>query len=77
MNQWTKDFLAGSISGIFGTLVGHPLDTIKCRIQASSNYYSSTLSALGKILKEEKLIGLFKGVLPPILNQFPINAMYF
>jgi hypothetical protein len=75
MNQWFKDFLAGSISGILGTFVGHPLDTVKCRIQARKINYSSFFMTIQKILKEEKFLGLFKGVVPPILNQFPINAM--
>jgi hypothetical protein len=76
MNQWFKDFIAGSVSGILGTLVGHPLDTVKCRIQAKSTNHSSSFSVIKVILREEKFLGLFKGVIPPILNQFPINAMY-
>jgi solute carrier family 25 carnitine/acylcarnitine transporter 20/29 len=75
MSQWAVDVISGSISGVIGIFVGHPLDTIKCRIQVSSKEYSNTFSALRKIIKEERFIGLFKGVVPPILNQFPINAM--
>lgn len=75
MNQWLCDFTAGSISGIAGTFIGHPLDTIKCRIQVNSKVYSNTVVALYKIVKQEKVLGLFKGVIPPLLNQFPINAM--
>lgn len=75
MNQWTIDFIAGSISGMLGTFVGHPLDTVKCRLQAMSNQYGNTFKSIVKILKEEKFIGLYKGVVPPMLNQFPINAM--
>jgi hypothetical protein len=29
MNQWFKDLFCGSISGMLGTALGHPLDTIK------------------------------------------------
>jgi hypothetical protein len=29
MNQWFIDFLSGSVSGMLGTIFGHPLDTIK------------------------------------------------
>jgi solute carrier family 25 carnitine/acylcarnitine transporter 20/29 len=77
MNQWFADFLAGSISGILGTLIGHPLDTVKCRLQVASKEYSSTLVALAKTVREERILGLFKGVVPPVLNQFPVNAMYY
>jgi solute carrier family 25 (mitochondrial carnitine/acylcarnitine transporter), member 20/29 len=75
MKLWLIDFISGSLSGILGTFVGHPLDTIKCRLQVHSKEYSNTFNSLRKIVKEEKLSGLFKGVVPPMLNQFPINAM--
>ncbi len=29
MREYFVDFIAGSISGIFGSLVGHPFDTLK------------------------------------------------
>ena len=29
MDKWFFDFIIGSISGMIGTLIGHPLDTIK------------------------------------------------
>ena len=76
MNQWTKDFISGSVSGMFGIFVGHPLDTVKCRIQVNSKVYSSAYNSIKKILIEERILGLFKGVLPPMMSQFPINAMY-
>jgi len=30
-NDWIRDFICGSFSGIFGTFFGHPFDTIKVR----------------------------------------------
>jgi solute carrier family 25 carnitine/acylcarnitine transporter 20/29 len=75
MKLWLVDFISGSVSGILGTFIGHPLDTIKCRLQVYSKEYANTLASMSKIVKEEKLRGLFKGVVPPMLNQFPINAM--
>lgn len=75
MTQYLIDFSIGSISGIIGTFVGHPLDTIKCRLQVNFKEYTNTMGCLVKIIREEKLFGLFKGVIPPILNQFPVNAM--
>jgi hypothetical protein len=75
MKLWLIDFISGSISGILGTFVGHPLDTIKCRLQVHSKEYGNAFNSVKKIVKEEKLTGLFKGVVPPVMNQFPINAM--
>lgn len=77
MNQWLADFTAASIAGILGTVAGHPLDTVKCRLQVYKKEYKSTFYSLAKIIREEKFRGLFKGVIPPVLNQFPINAILF
>jgi solute carrier family 25 carnitine/acylcarnitine transporter 20/29 len=75
MNEWFRDFVCGSISGMFGTFCGHPLDTVKIRLQLNSKAYNNTFYSIAKIIREEKILGLFKGVVPPMLNQFPINAM--
>ena len=75
MNQWLSDFLCGSISGMISTFVGHPLDTVKLRLQTDSKLYGNTFYTLAKIMRDEKFIGLFKGVVPPMLNQVPINAL--
>ena len=75
MDKWATDFICGSISGICGLLLGHPLDTIKCRMQYQSNEYKTLYSTFKRIIREEKFISLFKGVIPPLCNQFPINAL--
>jgi solute carrier family 25 carnitine/acylcarnitine transporter 20/29 len=77
MNVWLNDFICGSIAGTVGTLVGHPADTIKGRLQAFPKDYHNAIHAFNKILKEENFKGLFKGVLPPVLNQLPLSAFLF
>ena len=39
--------------------------------------YKNALYSTIKIIKEEKIRGLFKGIIPPVVNQFPMNAMYY
>ncbi len=73
--NWMIDFLSGSISGAFGVIIGHPLDTIKCRMQIDPSSYSSMFNASLRIVKEEKLLGLFKGCLSPTLFAIPQTAM--
>jgi hypothetical protein len=73
--EWSIDLISGSISGIFGLSVSYPLDMTKCRMQLYKNEYKTILSSLFKILKEEKLSGLYKGVGAPMLNTLPINAL--
>jgi solute carrier family 25 carnitine/acylcarnitine transporter 20/29 len=73
--NWVIDFLSGSISGAAGVIIGHPLDTIKCRMQIDPSTYSNMLKTSLKIVRKEKIWGLFKGCLSPTLFAIPINAM--
>jgi hypothetical protein len=75
--KWAIDFCSGSISGVFGVMLGYPLDIIKCRMQIKYNEYKNISTAAIKIIKEEKIWGLYKGCSVPLLNTFPINAVYF
>ncbi|WWD20676.1 hypothetical protein CI109_105152 [Kwoniella shandongensis] len=73
------DFTAGVIAGAAGLLVGQPFDVVKVRYQTPqyAGRYSSTFSALGAIVKEEKVKGLFKGVTSPMAGIAFINGVVF
>ncbi|KAF8336237.1 mitochondrial carrier [Amanita rubescens] len=75
----TVDFIAGTLSGIAGLIVGHPFDTIKVRFQSPtiSGKYSSTLHAFGSIVHEERLAGLFKGITSPLITAAFLNGLIF
>lgn len=73
--NWIIDFLSGSISGAAGIMIGHPLDTIKCRMQIDPSAYSNMFTASIRIVKEEKIWGLFKGCLSPTMLAIPQSAM--
>jgi len=62
------DFIAGTIGGIAGLIVGHPFDTVKVRFQTPGirAKYRSTFDALGTIIREERFIGLYKGITSPL-----------
>jgi hypothetical protein len=75
MNHYIRDLLCGSISGMVGVIAGHPLDTIKCRMQLATQEYKGLTSAFIKIVQEEKFFALYKGIVPPLLSQVPLNAM--
>lgn len=64
----TLDFLAGTVAGVSGLVVGFPFDTVKYRFQnpAPNVQYRSTLHALTTITREERLRGLFKGISSPL-----------
>jgi hypothetical protein len=73
--NWVVDFLSGSISGACGVFIGHPFDTVKCRMQIDHSAYSNMFTASFRIIREEKFWGLFKGSTSPVLFALPINAM--
>ncbi|KAI8620904.1 mitochondrial carrier domain-containing protein [Chytriomyces sp. MP71] len=76
------DFIAGTIGGAAGVIVGHPLDTVKVRLQSqamsgSAKRYTGTFNCIATILREEKLRGLYKGMASPIVGVAAINSLLF
>lgn len=75
------DFLAGLLGGAAGVLVGHPFDTVKVRLQTqpsgSGAKYKGTLHCFRCILKEESVVGLYKGISSPLAGLAFINAIVF
>jgi solute carrier family 25 carnitine/acylcarnitine transporter 20/29 len=74
--RMAKDFTAGFVSGAISTYVGYPLDTIKVRMQVS-DVETSIVQNLSKIIRNEGVSGLFKGVLSPVIGSAPVNAVIF
>ncbi|KAG9019106.1 hypothetical protein FRB90_006420 [Tulasnella sp. 427] len=75
----TLEFAAGTVAGMSSLFVGHPLDTIKVRLQSSqaSGKYTGTLNAFKTILKEERVRGLYKGVTSPLAGTAFLNGIVF
>lgn len=88
LSPGVKDFVAGTVGGVAQVLAGHPLDTLKVRLQTQSSSSVSTQSSatsryhgawgcLRLTLKEEGVRGLFKGVTSPIAGVSAVNAVLF
>lgn len=71
-----KDFIAGGFGGICLVASGHPLDTIKVLLQ-TSNQYNGILDCAQKIIRREGVLGLYKGMLAPLLGVAPMYALVF
>ncbi|KAI9205110.1 mitochondrial carrier domain-containing protein [Polychytrium aggregatum] len=74
------DFGAGVVGGTSGVLVGHPLDTIKVRLQSqaiSGHRYRNLMDCFATIIKEEKISGLYKGMSSPLFGVAVINSLLF
>jgi len=79
-----KNFLAGGFGGMWLVAAGHPLDTIKVRLQTQpsvgpgeSPIYRGTWDCFKKIVKHEGVLGLYKGMGAPIVGVAPIFALSF
>lgn len=73
------DFIAGTVGGIAGIVVGQPLDTVKTRLQTPNigQHYQSTFHALITIIKQEDYRGLYKGVASPLASCALLNGLIF
>ncbi|PAV88589.1 hypothetical protein WR25_20220 [Diploscapter pachys] len=61
-----------------GVLAGHPLDTVKVRLQTQhGNIYRGTWHCFGNIVKKEGFRGLYKGLSSPLASLSAINAIVF
>ncbi|KAK9456728.1 mitochondrial carrier domain-containing protein [Dipodascopsis uninucleata] len=73
-----KSFAAGGVGGICAVLVGHPFDLIKVRLQtAEKGVYSGAFDALRKTVARDGVMGVYRGVTPPLLGVTPMFAISF
>jgi solute carrier family 25 (mitochondrial carnitine/acylcarnitine transporter), member 20/29 len=77
-----KDFISGGFGGSCLVLVGHPLDTIKVRLQTmpapgAKPLYSGTYDCFSKTIKNEGVRGLYKGMAAPLVGVTPMFAICF
>ncbi|RDB18575.1 Mitochondrial basic amino acids transporter [Hypsizygus marmoreus] len=75
----TLDFIAGTVAGMASLTVGFPFDTVKVRFQnpTTAAKYHSTLHAVATIVREEKFIGLYKGITSPLATVALMNGLVF
>lgn len=74
------EFGAGCLGGAAGVVVGHPLDTIKVRLQTQcpkNPQYSGAVDCMKKIVQAESVRGLYKGMASPIAGVSLVNAIIF
>ncbi|EPB78643.1 hypothetical protein ANCCEY_02281 [Ancylostoma ceylanicum] len=70
------DFIAGWAAGGAGLIVGHPLDTVKARLQ-TMNAYKGIIDCAVKTAKQETLYGLYKGMWVPFLSTGALHSLLF
>ncbi|XP_056645143.1 congested-like trachea protein [Diorhabda sublineata] len=77
-------FVCGGFGGVCTVIVGHPLDTIKVRLQTMPiaqpgqvPLYSGTWDCMKKTVRYEGFKGLYKGMGAPLVGVAPIFAISF
>ena len=70
----TNIIISSFFAGLVQTIVGHPLDTIKTRIQIDNNNIKKVLI---NIKKNENLLSLYKGGLMPLVGVGILNSFLF
>eukprot|EP00698_Gefionella_okellyi_P007425 TRINITY_DN1810_c0_g1_i2.p1 TRINITY_DN1810_c0_g1~~TRINITY_DN1810_c0_g1_i2.p1 ORF type:complete len:316 (+),score=43.58 TRINITY_DN1810_c0_g1_i2:76-948(+) len=75
-----SDFIAGCVGGLAQVVSGHPLDTVKVRLQtqsATNPQYSGMVDCIRKTVRSEGFLGLYKGVQSPLVGVAALNAIVF
>jgi solute carrier family 25 carnitine/acylcarnitine transporter 20/29 len=74
-----REFICGSFAGVGLVAAGHPFDTIKVRLQSEGGLgrFKGPVHCLVTTLREERVFGLYKGALGPLLGQGTISATQF
>lgn len=69
-----RDFIWGTFAGVWLTMVGHPFDSIKVRMQMASHRVSMT-KTITTIYKNEGFFSFYRGLTPPLTTIPLINAI--
>jgi solute carrier family 25 carnitine/acylcarnitine transporter 20/29 len=69
-----QDFIAGGMAGSASVIVGHPLDTMKVRVQ---NSHASSTSIRATIQEFGGWLSLFRGMTAPLGTAALVNALVF
>ncbi|KAH0629795.1 hypothetical protein JD844_012169, partial [Phrynosoma platyrhinos] len=62
--------------GAAAVIVGHPLDTVKTRLQAGQGY-GNTFNCVLTVYKNESIAGFFKGMSFPLVSIAVYNSVVF
>lgn len=66
--------LSGGAAGLAGTLCTYPLELMRTRISVQPEIYKDIGSTFTKIVREEGMGSLYRGLLPSLVGVFPYAA---
>ncbi|KAL7566391.1 hypothetical protein ACA910_011130 [Epithemia clementina (nom. ined.)] len=70
--------VCGAVFGAVSPLVGHPLDSIKTRMQAEPAFRGTTVGQTVQLIyQREGLRGFYRGFVPPLVGSMAFRAVLF
>lgn len=74
-----EEAIGGLSAGVIGTIIGFPLDVVKTRMQTSQSSSSpgGIISMGSKIVRQEGIFALYKGLGPPLISLSILNTINF
>lgn len=68
--EGARGLVCGLLFGLTSPLVGHPLDSIKTRMQADAAYSKcGALRTLVGVVRTEGVLALYRGIVPPLVGS--------
>ena len=74
-NRWKETgiaILTGALYGGWNTIVGHPFDTIKTKMQTEATHMGSKVSYIDSVKmlwKQQGFVGFYRGWCPPFFGS--------
>ncbi|KAJ2441271.1 hypothetical protein GGF42_007349, partial [Coemansia sp. RSA 2424] len=65
------------LAGAAQVAVGHPLDTIKVRMQIGGSDFNGPIDCLTRTVRNEGIRGLYKGMASPLIGCAAVNSLLF
>lgn len=81
LNGFLLSLFPGAVQGSVQVMLGHPLDTVKTRLQTTTTErlarQNRTFSVMKNIVKDEGALALYRGVTPPLLLTASKRSLQF
>ena len=73
-----EEMAAGAWAGLVGTILGYPLDVVKSRMQVGNGQVAGGFGrTLVNVVTKEGVVGMYRGVGPPIAMMMLMNSTNF
>mmetsp|Transcript_3277 Transcript_3277/g.9100 ORF Transcript_3277/g.9100 Transcript_3277/m.9100 type:complete len:277 (+) Transcript_3277:228-1058(+) len=72
-----SEFVSGSIAGACGVFFGHPLDTIKTRLQTTTSGHASSVQCAVDMTRREGFRSFYRGLSWPLLSKSVEQCLIF